>query len=148
MSIVTTLGIVFLPPEKDFVRATMPADDRTCQPFGLLSGGASLALAEAVAGYGSCLLCDKGELAVGIQVSASHLRTVPKGKTVTATGTVLHKGKTTHVWNVDIHDDMGRLISTARVTNQIIVQRTDECATGNGHEKRMEAAQGIQGNSV
>lgn len=101
--------------------ADMPVDERTCQPYGYLSGGASLALAETLAGYGSALFLPATHKPVGVTVSANHVSAAPVGHTVQGRATLVHKGRTTHVWNVDITDtDTGRLISTARVLNQIL----------------------------
>ncbi len=120
-SIVGALGITFLPPEGEVVRATMPCDDRTCQPFGFLSGGAMLALQECLAGCGSMLRLPEGQTAVGSTVQASHVRPKARGGLVIGRGTLLHEGRTTHLWNVDVLDmESGRLISTARILNQII----------------------------
>ena len=93
--------------------------------FGLLNGGASLALAEMVAGHGSVPLCSTGEMPCGIQVSANHVGMVrvEEGAFVTATGTIVHRGRTTHIWNIDITSQTGKLISTARVVNQIVKKR-------------------------
>lgn len=101
----------------------MPVDERTCQPFGILNGGASLALAEIVAGHGSIPLCSANEMPCGIQVSANHLHMVPKGEFVIATGRLIHRGRTSHLWNVDITNQEGKLISTARIVNQIVKKR-------------------------
>ena len=73
------LGIRFLPSTEDAVHAEMPVDHRTSQPFGMLNGGASLALAEIVAGHGSTSLCREDEYACGVQVSGNHLSAVPVG---------------------------------------------------------------------
>lgn len=113
------LGIVFLPSEGDTVRAQMPVDHRTSQPYGMLNGGASLALAEIVAGQGSMALCREHEYACGVQVSGNHLSSVPIGEKVTAIGTLIHRGRSSHVWNVDVVSDEGRLVSTVRVVNFI-----------------------------
>ena len=112
------LGIKFITMEEGKVVATMPVDHRTCQPFGLLNGGASLALAEVP-------LCAPGEMPCGIQVSANHVGMVrvEEGAFVTATGTIVHRGRTTHIWNIDITNQTGKLISTARVVNQIVKKR-------------------------
>ncbi len=117
------LGITFLEIKDGYVKASMPVDERTCQPFGILNGGASLALAEIVAGHGSVPLCAPGEMPCGIQVSANHLRTVAIGADVEATGTLIHRGRTLHTWNIDITDTQGRLVSTARVVNKITRRR-------------------------
>ena len=82
-----------------------------------------MALAEIVAGHGSIPLCSPGEMPYGIQVSASHLSMVPKGESVIATGQLIHRGRTTHLWNIDITNQEGKLISTARIVNQIVKKR-------------------------
>ena len=116
----TVLGMEFIStPEDDICMARMAVDERTRQPFGYLSGGASLALAENVAGGGSSALCP-GCACVGIEVSGSHVKAVTEGETVTATARLQHRGKTLHVWNVELRDTSGDLISTVRVTNYII----------------------------
>lgn len=109
-------------PEGDTCMACMKVDERNRQPFGFLSGGASLALAENVAGVGSSALCP-GCACVGIEVSGSHVKAVAEGDTVTAYARLLHKGTTLHVWNVDIKDTAGDLISNVRVTNYVIKQK-------------------------
>ena len=116
----TALGMEFLStPEDDVCMARMRVDERNRQPFGFLSGGASLALAENVAGVGSCSLCP-GKMCVGIEVSGSHVQAVSEGDTVTAVARLQHKGRTLHVWNVEITNTAGELISTVRVTNYVI----------------------------
>lgn len=119
----TALGMEFIStPEGDTCMARMKVDERNRQPFGFLSGGASLALAENVAGVGSSALCP-GCACVGIEVSGSHVKAVCEGDTVTAYARLLHKGTTLHVWNVDIKDTADDLISNVRVTNYIIKQQ-------------------------
>lgn len=119
----TALGMEFISTsEDDTCMARMKVDERNRQPFGFLSGGASLALAENVAGVGSSALCP-GCACVGIEVSGSHVKAVGEGDTVTAYAKLLHKGSTLHVWNVDIKDTSGDLISNVRVTNYIITAR-------------------------
>ncbi|MBO4810084.1 MAG: PaaI family thioesterase [Prevotella sp.] len=116
----TALGMEFLStPNADTCMARMHVDERNRQPFGFLSGGASLALAENVAGVGSSALCP-GCACVGIEVSGSHVKAVVEGDTVTAHARLLHKGTTLHVWQVDINDTSGDLISSVRVTNYIV----------------------------
>lgn len=119
----TALGMEFIStPEDDTCMARMRVDERNRQPYGFLSGGASLALAENVAGVGSSALCP-GFACVGIEVSGSHVKAVAEGDSVTAYARLLHKGTTLHVWNVDIKDTSGELISNVRVTNYIIKQK-------------------------
>ena len=116
----TALGMEFLStPEDDTCMARMQVDERNRQPFGFLSGGASLALAENVAGVGSSALCP-GCACVGIEVSGSHVKAVIEGDTVTAYARLISKGNTLHVWHVDIKDTADDLISSVRVTNYII----------------------------
>ena len=119
----TALGMEFIStPEDDTCMARMKVDERNRQPFGFLSGGASLALAENLAGVGSSSLCP-GCACVGIEVSGSHVKAVVEGDTVTAFAHMLHKGSTLHVWQVDIKDTAMELISSVRVTNYIIKQK-------------------------
>ena len=113
------LGMEMLPSEAGTARARMAVTHTVCQPFGYLSGGASLALAETVAGYGSLSLCEEGEVPLGVQVSANHVHAVPLGSVVFAEARILSQTRSLHVWNVDITDEEGRLISTSRVTNCI-----------------------------
>ena len=116
----TALGMEFIStPEDDTCMARMQVDERNRQPFGFLSGGASLALAENVAGVGSTALCP-GCACVGIEVSGSHVQAVSEGDTVTAFARLLHRGRTLHVWTVDIRNSAGELISSVRVTNYVI----------------------------
>ncbi len=109
--------------ENSSIFATMPVDERTITPFNTLAGGASLALAECLAGYGSTLLCDKNTIPNGIQVCGNHIASVKfergKEEKVTAKADIIHKGRTTHLWNIDIMDSNNRLISSVRVTNLI-----------------------------
>jgi len=119
----TALGMEFISTdEDDTCMARMRVDERNRQPFGFLSGGASLALAENLAGVGSTSLCP-GSACVGIEVSGSHVKAVSEGDTVTAFGRLAHRGKTLHVWNVEIRNSAGELISSVRVTNYVIKQK-------------------------
>lgn len=115
-----TLGMEFLStPEPDTCMARMKVDERNRQPFGFLSGGASLALAENLAGVGSLALCPH-KIGVGISVSGSHVKAVLEGDVVMATARLMHKGRTLHQWQVEIVNSAGELISTVQVTNYII----------------------------
>ena len=114
------LGICLLPSDNErSIKAEMPVDHRTCQPYGYLNGGASLALAENLAGLGSCHLCQEDEIPLGIQVGANHVSAVTVGHTVVAEATLLHRGSSMHVWNVDIRRASGMLVSSVRVVNAI-----------------------------
>ena len=111
-----TLGMEFLStPEEDTCMARMKVDGRNRQPFGFLSGGASLALAENLAGVGSMALCPK-KIPVGINVSGNHVLAVREGR-------LQSKGNTLHEWQIDIKNSEGNLISTVHVTNYLISPR-------------------------
>ncbi len=98
------------------VKASMPVSDSVKQPFGLLHGGASVALAETVASLGSVMIIDSGnEQASGIEINANHLRPVKDG-TVHATASILHRGSRIHVWEIRILDDRDRLVCISRCT--------------------------------
>ena len=115
-----TLGMHFIStPGPDTLMAKMAVGDRNRQTFGFLSGGATLALAENVAGLGSMVLCD-GKMALGINVSGNHVKAVPYGGMVTAYARILHQGYKLHVWHIDVKDDEGELISSVQVTNYIV----------------------------
>ncbi len=117
------LGIEILPSDKPgIVEARMPLDYKVAQPFGVLSGGASLAMAEIVAGFGSFMICDESQIPVGSNVSGTHISSVKieKDKYIYAHGVCLHKGRSTHLWNMDIETEEGKLISTIHVTNFLV----------------------------
>ena len=102
----------------------MPVDERTKQPYGLLHGGASCALAETIGSVGSHLVVDPDKLmCVGLEINANHLRSVKSGW-VTATAKALHLGGSTHVWDIKIHDDNQKLICVSRLTVAIIKKRS------------------------
>lgn len=114
-----TLGMQFFStPEPDTCKGTMPVDDRTVQPFGVLSGGATLALAEILAGIGSSALCP-GKMCVGINVSGNHERPAFRGDTVTATARIEFQGGHIHHWHIEVRNQHGTLISTAHVSNYV-----------------------------
>ena len=117
------LGIEFRELSRDRVIATMPVDTRTRQPFGILHGGASAALAETAASIAAWLNIDKEtQAAVGVELNANHLRSKTDG-TVTATATPLHRGRRIHVWDIRIEDEDGRLVCASRCTLAIVDQR-------------------------
>lgn len=117
------LGIQYTYASEDRVEATMPVDERTRQPFGILHGGATLALAETVAGLGSMILCQPDEIVVGMQVSGNHISSAHEGDTVRAVGTIVHKGRSSHVWNVDVLTSTAKLVSSVRVVNSILKKK-------------------------
>lgn len=110
------LGIQFTKLEPGLVEATMPVDHRTHQPYGLLHGGASAALAETLGSYGSHLLVsESGGIAVGVDLNIHHLKSKRSG-TVTGVATIRHQGKSTHVWDIEIKDEAGVVIAVSRLT--------------------------------
>ncbi len=115
------LGIECIEIGEDFIKARMPVDNRTHQPMGLLHGGASAALIETIGSMGSVLLIDiEKEVPVGLEINANHLGSVRSGS-VLATGKIVHAGKRTHVWQVDIVDEeTGKLVCTGRLTVMIV----------------------------
>lgn len=114
------LGIEITKLEKGRVTATMPVDDRTRQPFGVLHGGASVALAETVASAGGYELVDKeNEAVVGLEINANHIKGKKDG-IVTAIGEVIHRGRTTMIWEIKIKDEQEQLICISRCTLAII----------------------------
>jgi 1,4-dihydroxy-2-naphthoyl-CoA hydrolase len=124
-SFIGYLDIEFLEYGENFIIARMPVDEKKLQPMGVLHGGASLALAETVASAGSFLLVDETKYDVlGLQVTGNHVSTFSMGE-VTARAEIVHKGNSTHVWDVKITSDTGKLISIARVTNMIIEKKTE-----------------------
>lgn len=118
------LGIECIEIGEDYVVSTMPVDHRTHQPMGLLHGGASAALIESIGSMGSVLLIDpEKEVPVGLEINANHVGGVKSGK-VKAIGKVVHAGKKTHVWQVDIFDmSTNKLICTGRLTVMIIPRK-------------------------
>ena len=117
------LGIQYTYASDERVEATMPVDYRTRQPFGILHGGATLALAETVAGLGSMIICESDEIVVGMQVSGNHISSAHEGDTVRAVGTILHKGRSSHIWNVDVFTSTNKLVSSIRIVNSVIKKR-------------------------
>jgi len=119
-SLVGHLDIEFIEVTPTTVVAKMPVHTPTHQPMGYLHGGASLALAETVGSAGSLFQIDPEKYNVfGMQVTGNHISTAKDGY-VFATATLLHKGRTTHVWDVEIRDEENKLISVVRVTNAIV----------------------------
>ena len=117
------LGIEIVELGAERVVCTMPVDRRTHQPFGLLHGGASVALAETVASLGAWMNVDQArQAAVGIEINANHLRAMREG-TVRAVGTPIHRGRSTHVWAIEIRDEAERLVCVSRCTLAIVDQR-------------------------
>ncbi|HAE30206.1 MAG TPA: thioesterase [Flavobacteriales bacterium] len=122
-TLLENLGIEFTEIGADFIVAKMPVDERTQQPMGLLHGGASVALAESIGSTGSYLLIDtKKQSAVGLEINANHIGGAQKGF-VYGTGKIVHRGKTTHIWNIEIRDEKDKLISICRLTLLILERK-------------------------
>jgi uncharacterized protein (TIGR00369 family) len=114
------LGIELKEVSKEKVVATMPVERRVHQPFGLLHGGASVVLAETVASIGAWMHAhEAGKAAVGLEINANHLRGKRDG-VVTATATPLHLGRATHVWEIRLTDEAGKLVCISRCTMALI----------------------------
>ena len=119
-TMIERIGIAVTDIGDDYVRGTMPVDARTHQPYGLLHGGASVALAETLGSLGAMMCADaKTHLAVGLDINANHLRGVTDG-IVTGTARPIHVGRTTQVWEIRIEDERLRLICIARLTVAIV----------------------------
>lgn len=117
-----TLNIKYIDLGEDYLVATMPVNSRVHQPDGILNGGATMALAESVGSPASMLVIDTNKYSVrGIEFSANHLRSVRSGN-VTATASIIHKGKTIHLVEIKIVDDRGRTISICKLTNYILAK--------------------------
>jgi uncharacterized protein (TIGR00369 family) len=115
------LGIVFTEIGEDFIRGTMPVDDRTRQPLGLLHGGASVALAETLGSTGANLCVDDSRQCLGQEINANHVRSARSGA-VTGTARPLHIGGRSHVWGIDIVNEAGALVCIARLTMAVIAR--------------------------
>lgn len=118
-TVIERLGIVFTEVGDDFLRATMPVDARTMQPYGLLHGGASVLLAETLGSSAGNLCVPDGQRVVGIEINANHLQAVDGGL-VTGTARPLHVGRRTQVWEIRIEDARGRLACVSRITLAVI----------------------------
>jgi 1,4-dihydroxy-2-naphthoyl-CoA hydrolase len=120
------LGIEIVEIGDDFIKAKMPVDERTKQPYGLLHGGASVALAETIGSYGSHLVVDNNSfLAVGLEINANHIRKVSEGFVI-GIAKPIHLGKTTHIWGIDVFDEKERLICICRLTVAIILRKDEQ----------------------
>ncbi|MGS1077425.1 hotdog fold thioesterase [Pseudoxanthomonas beigongshangi] len=119
-SLVGHLGIVLTEAGEDWLRGTMPVDARTHQPFGILHGGASVALAETLGSMAGNLTVDTTrEMVVGLEINANHVRAVREG-TVTGTARALHVGRSTQVWEIRIENEAGKLVCVSRITLAVV----------------------------
>jgi len=117
------LGLEWTEVGDDFLKMKMPVDERTKQPYGLLHGGASCALAETIGSVASAMIIDPEKfICVGLEINANHIRSAREGF-VTATCMPLHIGGSTHVWDIKIHDDHHKLVCVSRLTVAIIPKK-------------------------
>jgi 1,4-dihydroxy-2-naphthoyl-CoA hydrolase len=119
-TLIENLGILFTEIGADFVRGTMPVDTRTVQPYGLLHGGASVALAETLGSMGAAMCVDAAEYqVVGQEINANHVRAARNGL-VTGTARAAHVGGRTHVWTIEIVNEAQKLVCISRITMAVI----------------------------
>ena len=119
---VSHLGIEFVEVGDDFLRARVPVDERTRQPFGLLHGGVSVVLAETLGSVGAYHASPEGHRGVGLDINANHLRAATSGW-VTGTARPVHIGRTTQVWQIDMVNDAGELTCVSRITMAVLAPR-------------------------
>ena len=121
-TLVSHLGIAITDVGDDFLRGTMPVDNRTHQPAGLLHGGASVVLAETLGSSAGQMVVDHRSFAVvGVEINANHVRGVKTG-VVTGTAKPLHIGRNTHVWEIKIEDETERLVCVSRLTLAVVAR--------------------------
>lgn len=117
------LGIEFTETGDDYIKATMPVDHRTYQPMGLLHGGASAALAETLGSFASHLVVDSNKFdCVGLEINANHIRPKTEGF-VTGIAKPIHLGRKTHIWEIRIEDERGKLICISRLTMAVLSKK-------------------------
>lgn len=119
---VAHLGMEFLEVGDDFVRGRVPVDKRTQQPFGLLHGGVSVVLAEALGSCGAHYSCPEGHRAVGLDINANHLKSATSGW-VTGIARPVHMGRSTHVWAIELTNDKGELTCVSRITMAVLASK-------------------------
>lgn len=118
------MGIEYELFSREELRATMPVNDNTIQPFGILHGGASVALAETLASIGAWLnLTDDSKTAVGLEINANHIKTVRPGQHVTGIAKPIHRGAQTQIWETRIENESGKLVCISRCTLAVIPNR-------------------------
>ena len=119
-TLMETLSIEYIDTGDGFLKAKMPVNKKVYQPMGLLHGGATVALAESVGSAASFMYIDPNSQEVrGIEISANHLRSVSSGN-VFASAKIIHKGRTLHLWDIEVIDANQRLVSKVKLTNIII----------------------------
>ena len=119
---VSHLGIEFLEVGDDFIRARVPVDARTIQPYGLLHGGVSVVLAETLGSCGAAYCAPAGQRVVGLDINANHLKGTTSGW-VTGTTRPVHIGRSTQVWAIELHNDAGELTCVSRITMAVLMPK-------------------------
>ena len=119
-SAVTHLGIEFLEVGDAFIRARVPVDERTRQPYGLLHGGVSVVLAETLGSCGAAYAAPEGHRTVGLDINANHLKGTTSGW-VTGITRPVHIGRSTQVWAIELRNDAGELTCVSRITMAMLV---------------------------
>lgn len=123
-TLVDHLGIKFTEVGKDYIKGTMPVDNRTVQPMRLLHGGATVALAETIGSVASVLLLNPTtHYAVGTEIGASHIKSGKEGTIVTAICKPIHIGKTSHIWEIKVTNEDDQIVSIVRFTTRILERR-------------------------
>lgn len=121
-TLMETLNIVFIDAGEEFLTATMPVNSKVYQPMGILHGGATVALAETVGSAASRMVVRDDAIVKGIEIAANHLKSV-KGGIVTATAKIIHRGRTTHLWEIRVVNEEGQLISICKLTNIVLPKK-------------------------
>lgn len=122
-TMISQLGIEFIGIGDNYLKAKMPVDNRTLQPMGILHGGASLALAETIGSMAAYMVVDpKKYIVVGLEINANHIKSKAEGFVI-GTGSPIHLGKKTHVWQIIIEDEDRKLISISRFTIAVLEKR-------------------------
>ena len=119
---VSHLGIEFLEVGDDFIRARVPVDHRTVQPYGLLHGGVSVVLAETLGSCGAAYAAPAGHRTVGLDINANHLKGVTQGW-VTGITRPVHIGRSTQVWQIELRNDAGELTCVSRITMAVLAPK-------------------------
>ncbi|RLC19060.1 MAG: thioesterase [Deltaproteobacteria bacterium] len=130
-SIVENIGIEFFEKGDNFLMASMPIDNRTKQPLGILHGGASVVLAETLGSMASYMTLDDDHYSVGLEIKANHIRSVTEGLVIGEAKPV-HLGKTTQLWDISIKTEKNRLICVSRLT--MMVLKNLQATTDNGSD--------------
>ncbi|MGV8805194.1 MAG: hotdog fold thioesterase [Polaromonas sp.] len=120
---ISHLGIEFVEVGEDFIRARVPVDARTVQPYGLLHGGVAVVLAETLGSCGAAYAAPAGQRVVGLDINANHLRAATSGW-VTGTARPVHIGRSTQVWAIELRNDAGELTCVSRITLAVLAPKT------------------------